>query len=87
MCEKGFDQLPFLAPSPSRRLIGIVTLGNLLSRISYGRTTGKSPMSEVMFDFSNIYEIIIDHTGLSALVITPSSDLDYQPAQAKFSCK
>src|SRR6201996_3269761 len=72
MREKGFDQLPVLAPSPSRRLVGLVTLGNLLSRISHGRATGKSPVSEVMFDFSKISEVSIDRTDISELMTTES---------------
>lgn len=59
MREKGFDQLPVLAPK-GRRLVGLVTLGNLLSRISHGRATGKSPVAEVMFDFTQISEVITD---------------------------
>lgn len=59
MREKGFDQLPVLAPTGSR-LVGLVTLGNLLSRISHGRASAKSPVSEVMFDFSKISEVVTD---------------------------
>lgn len=59
MREKGFDQLPVLAPK-GRRLVGLVTLGNLLSRISHSRATGDSPVSDVMFDFSKISEVTID---------------------------
>lgn len=64
MREKGFDQLPVLAPT-GRRLVGLVTLGNLLSRISHGRATGKSPVADVMFDFTQISEVITDprHIG------------------------
>jgi len=58
MREKGFDQLPVLASG--RKLVGLVTLGNLLSRISHGRATGKSPISDVMFDFSKISEVVTD---------------------------
>lgn len=59
MREKGFDQLPVLAPK-GRKLVGLVTLGNLLSRISHGRATGQSPISEVMFDFTKISEVVTD---------------------------
>ena len=48
MRDRGFDQLPVLS---GHRLIGLVTLGNLLSRISHGRATGKTAVREVMFDF------------------------------------
>ena len=59
MRDKGFDQLPVLAPS-GRRLVGLVTLGNVLSRLTHGRATGKTPVSEVMFDFSKIPEVVTD---------------------------
>ncbi|KAL9112525.1 MAG: hypothetical protein Q9227_003096 [Pyrenula ochraceoflavens] len=55
MHEKGFDQLPVLASDTGRpRLVGLVTLGNLLSRISHGRATASSPVSDVMFDFARL---------------------------------
>ncbi|EXJ60054.1 cystathionine beta-synthase [Cladophialophora yegresii CBS 114405] len=78
MREKGFDQLPVLAPSPSRRLVGLVTLGNLLSRISHGRATGKSPVADVMFDFSHIGEVSVDRTDMSDLMTT-SADPESEP--------
>ncbi|KAB5517482.1 tryptophan synthase beta subunit-like PLP-dependent enzyme [Coniochaeta sp. 2T2.1] len=59
MREKGFDQLPVLAAGGGK-LVGLVTLGNLLSWISRGRATGKSPVSEVMFDFSKLDEVVTD---------------------------
>ena len=57
MREKGFDQLPVLAPR-RRKLVGLVTLGNLLSWISHGRASAHSPVSDVMFNFSKISEAI-----------------------------
>jgi len=69
MREKGFDQLPVLAPS-GRRLVGLLTLGNILSRLTHGRATGKSPVSEVMFDFSKIPEVVTDPRDMG---VTPSS--------------
>lgn len=63
MRDKGFDQLPVLAPS-GRRLVGLVTLGNVLSRLTHGRATGKTPVSEVMFDFSKIPEVVTDPRAL-----------------------
>lgn len=75
MREKGFDQLPVLAPTGGK-LVGLVTLGNLLSWISRGRATGKSPVSEVMFDFSNIPEVVTDSKDISMLSEAPkTSDL------------
>ncbi|KAJ5485356.1 Cystathionine beta-synthase [Penicillium diatomitis] len=63
MRDKGFDQLPVLAAS-GRRLVGLVTLGNVLSRLTHGRATGKTPVSEVMFDFSKIPEVVTDSRAL-----------------------
>ncbi len=63
MREKGFDQLPVLAPTGSR-LVGLVTLGNLLSRISHGRASVQSRISDVMFDFSKINEVVTDSRDL-----------------------
>ena len=59
MREKGFDQLPVLA-SPGGKLVGLVTLGNLLSYVSRGRATGRTPVRDVMFDFSKIPEVVTD---------------------------
>ncbi|PKS10150.1 hypothetical protein jhhlp_001900 [Lomentospora prolificans] len=58
MRDKGFDQLPVLASGS--RLVGLVTLGNLLSYISRGRATPQSPVSDVMFDFSKLDEVVTD---------------------------
>lgn len=57
MRDKGFDQLPVLSSS---RLVGLVTLGNLLSYISRGRATGGSPVKDAMFDFGRLDEIVTD---------------------------
>ena len=59
MREKGFDQLPVLA-TKGRRLVGLITLGNLLSRIGQGRASGSSLVSDVMFSFSKISEVVTD---------------------------
>ncbi|KAJ5914994.1 hypothetical protein N7504_003877 [Penicillium tannophilum] len=65
MREKGFDQLPVLAPS-GRKLVGLLTLGNVLSRLTHGRVSGKTPVSEVMFDFSKIPEVVTDPRDMGA---------------------
>ena len=67
MRDKGFDQLPVLA-SKSRKLIGLVTLGNLLSWISQGRASAQSPVSEVMFSFSKITEVVTDPRDIGHIV-------------------
>lgn len=66
MREKGFDQLPVKAgASASSRLVGLVTLGNLLSYLSSGRAGPESPVKEVMFDFQRIQDVDGDSMGLS----------------------
>jgi cystathionine beta-synthase len=59
MRDKGFDQLPVLSPSGGR-LVGLLTLGNMLSYISSGRARPTTPVSEVMFDFGRLDEVITD---------------------------
>ncbi|KAI0405391.1 putative cystathionine beta-synthase [Xylaria palmicola] len=59
MRDRGFDQLPVLA-GPGGKLVGLVTLGNLLSYISRGRATGQSPVGDVMFHFGKIDEVVTD---------------------------
>ncbi|KAJ0116552.1 hypothetical protein N8I77_008108 [Diaporthe amygdali] len=59
MREKGFDQLPVLSPTGGK-LVGLVTLGNLLSYISRGRASATSLVKDVMFDFSKIDEVVTD---------------------------
>lgn len=56
MRDKGFDQLP-VSSGPSR-LVGLVTLGNLLSYLSSGRASADSPVSDVMFDFTKMSEVV-----------------------------
>lgn len=59
MRDKGFDQLPVLSGANSK-LVGVVTLGNLLSYISSGRATGQTQVKDVMFDFGRMDEIVTD---------------------------
>lgn len=65
MRDKGFDQLPVLSDS-GNKLVGLVTLGNLLSYISRGRATAQSPVKDVMFDFAHFDEIVTDPREISA---------------------
>lgn len=67
MRDKGFDQLPVLSASTPSKLVGLVTLGNLLSYISRGRATAESQVKDVMFDFGHIDEIITDPRQGAAL--------------------
>lgn len=65
MSEKAFDQLPVL--SETGRLVGLVTLGNLLSHISRGWATAQTPVRELMFDFTKIKEIVADPNEIGAV--------------------
>ncbi|KAF4119383.1 cystathionine beta-synthase [Geosmithia morbida] len=67
MRDKGFDQLPVLSATSPTRLVGLVTLGNLLSYISRGRATATSQIKDVMFDFAHLDEIITDPRQGAAL--------------------
>ena len=78
MRAKGFDQLPVLATT-GRRLVGLVTLGNLLSYITRGRATGRSPVSDVMFDFTKIPEVTADPKDISPLTEHPTADNAKKP--------
>ncbi|KAI9279662.1 cystathionine beta-synthase [Sporodiniella umbellata] len=51
MQEKAFDQLPVTA-GPRRRLRGLVTMGNILSRMASQRANPSTPVSDVMFHFT-----------------------------------
>ncbi|KAL8775317.1 MAG: hypothetical protein Q9209_000324 [Squamulea sp. 1 TL-2023] len=80
MRDKGFDQLPVLSPpSPkqkgSGRLVGLITLGNCLSWISQGRSTPSSPVSNVMFSFSKITEVVTDPRDVGHIA-APSKEGD-----------
>lgn len=68
--EKGFDQVPVL--SEDGKLIGLVTLGNVLSYISRGRITGDTPVSKVMIDFRKLPDFEIEQSSASGLD-TPSA--------------
>jgi cystathionine beta-synthase len=62
MREKGFDQLPVstYTAAGKQRLVGLVTLGNLLSYIASGRANPKSKVEDVMFDFRKMNEVVKD---------------------------
>jgi len=46
----GFDQVPVV--DDAGRMIGLVTIGNLLSRIASKRASSKGPVTEAMFHFN-----------------------------------
>jgi len=64
MRDKGFDQLPVKSASNSSRLVGLVTLGNLLSYVASGRAGPTTPVCDVMFDFSKVSNLISDPSDL-----------------------
>ncbi|CAO3569399.1 unnamed protein product [Mortierella alpina] len=69
MERNGFDQLPVVSAT-SGRLVGLVTLGNLLSRIASGRVQIDSHVQEVMFKFQKVgahFTEITDETPLEEL--------------------
>ncbi|CAG8657265.1 12699_t:CDS:1, partial [Acaulospora colombiana] len=59
--SNGFNQLPVTSHN---KLVGLVTLGNLLAKLSRGGKTADSPVSEVMFKFDrsgkHFQEITVD---------------------------
>lgn len=80
MTDKHFDQLPVL--SASGRLVGLVTLGNLLSHISRGRATAATPVGELMFDFTKIREIVTDSTQIGS--VTPATKQQHTQRRRRF---
>ena len=88
MRDKGFDQLPVLAPKGGR-LVGLVTLGNILSYISRGRATSETPVASVMFDFSRISENLTHPFDLSEMSasLTRSGDPKHRVANGDPSLK
>ena len=87
MREKGFDQLPVLAASGKKRLVGLVTLGNLLSWISQGRATGKSPVEDVMFSFAKISEVVTDPRDIGKLALPPSGKENHKHTHTQSASK
>lgn len=65
MRDKGFDQLPVASATQTTKLVGLVTLGNLLSYISSGRAEPHDPVSKVMFDFTHLSETVTDPKDIS----------------------
>ncbi|GAM22449.1 hypothetical protein SAMD00019534_056240, partial [Acytostelium subglobosum LB1] len=65
--KHGFDQLPVL--SESKKLVGIVTLGNLLTHSAAKRSLPNDPVSKVMFRFNkhDAFVAITPKTSLASL--------------------
>ncbi len=54
--DNGFDQLPVL--NDNQKLVGIVTLGNLLSYISRGRAKVEDPVESIFIDFRKLPDFV-----------------------------
>ena len=83
MRDKGFDQLPVLASTGKKRLVGLVTLGNLLSRLSHGRASPESPVEDVMFSFSKISEVVTNPQDIGNIAPPPLGKENRGPSRAK----
>lgn len=66
--DKGFDQLP--VANAAGKLVGLVTLGNVLAYVSRGRASVKSPVKDVMLDFRKLGSFNVSEPSTS--VGTPS---------------
>lgn len=53
-----------------------MTLGNMLSWISQGRATGKSPVEDVMFNFAKISEVVTDPRDIGKLAPPPTPPIN-----------
>lgn len=67
MEENHFDQLPIILKdsksSSHARAVGLVTLGNILSKVAHGRAKLEDPVSKIMFRFDktkHFMEITVD---------------------------
>lgn len=67
--EKGFDQVP--VSTSSGKLVGMVTLGSLLSYISKGKANVDTPVSDVMIDFRKLDEFEPSAVGAESSLGTP----------------
>lgn len=68
--EKGFDQLP--VANDSGKLVGLITLGNLLSFLSHGRANLDTKVQDVMIDFRSLAEFKADPVESSLNIGTPA---------------
>ncbi|ORX92031.1 cystathionine beta-synthase [Basidiobolus meristosporus CBS 931.73] len=88
MEKNSFDQLPVV--SETHRVVGLVTMGNILSKVCSGKITGDAPVSMVMFKFTTVgkdfFEISVNtplaemsrffETNSSAIVTERTSDVE-----------
>jgi cystathionine beta-synthase len=63
----GFDQVPVV--DAKKKMIGLVTTGNLLSKVAKGRANPTDPITSVMFTFNTkrTFKEITPETKLSDL--------------------
>ncbi|KAI8925473.1 tryptophan synthase beta subunit-like PLP-dependent enzyme [Entophlyctis helioformis] len=70
MRTNGFDQLPVTSSATSRRLVGLITLGNVLAKLASGRTKITDAVESTMYAFkatdAKFAEITVD-TPLDSL--------------------
>jgi cystathionine beta-synthase len=82
--EKAFDQLP--VANDSGKLVGLVTLGNILSFISRGRATVDTPVQEIMFDFRKLASFSASEANTTPGGIgTPSIEDSKRKSRRKFA--
>lgn len=79
--EKAFDQLP--VANETGRLVGLVTLGNILSYISRGKATVDTPVQDVMLDFRRL-PAFSDPEPASLVGATPSSAHAHKKKKREF---
>jgi len=67
MQRGGFDQVPVV--DAKKKMVGLLTIGNLLSRVSKGRASSSDPITKVMFHFNTKrpFKEITPETKLSDL--------------------
>ncbi|KAJ3399983.1 hypothetical protein HDV05_001409, partial [Chytridiales sp. JEL 0842] len=70
MQEKGFDQLPVTSSLSSKKMVGLVTLGDCLAKIASGRVSLQDPTKKAMFQFTKAKKFV------DVTVDTPLSELE-----------
>ncbi|KAI9207190.1 tryptophan synthase beta subunit-like PLP-dependent enzyme [Polychytrium aggregatum] len=76
MQSNGFDQLPVVSSSNSKKLVGLVTLGNVLAKIASGRSSLDSSVSETLFSFFNQSGASSSSKSHKYIEITPETPLE-----------
>jgi cystathionine beta-synthase len=78
MEQNHFDQLPVVSDKKKNSCVGLITLGNILSKVAHGRALITDPVSKVMFKFDKTkqFEDITANTHLRDL----TKFFDHHPA-------